>query len=231
MSAQVLAIIPARAGSRSVPGKNKRIVGGIPLWMWSVAAAQASELVTQVVVSTDDQDILSGAFTCGTWGVVASPPLVFLPRPPELATDEASLDAVLIHVIEALEFDGLVVLLQPTVPMRRPGLIDDCVQAMRNPQGLQPGSVITVNELHFVWEHAFEGFIKQVNPPRVNRQDIEHKLYHEDGSVFVCHSSMLRATGGRIVSPVLPVVAEKTVDIDIEADLRLADIMLSSQKT
>jgi len=218
----VLAVIPARAGSKGVPEKNKRVIAGLSLVQWSIKAVMESTLVTDAVISTDDPGILE----CppGRWGDTFQ----ILPRPPELATDEASLDAVLIHVVDALKFEGLVVLLQPTVPLRRPGLVDDCIRAMEyRPGRVQPGSAITVNKLHFVWEHAFEGFIKQVNLPRVNRQDIKQPFYEEDGSVFVVHSSMLRATGGRVVAPVLPVVTERTVDIDTEDDMRLAESLLA----
>jgi hypothetical protein len=120
----VLAIIPARGGSKGVPGKNIRELAGKPLIAYSIEAALESEHVDHVVVSTEDEQIAAAA---REWGSEV------VPRPPELATDTAPTDPVLEHAVTYLEqLDGyradLIVLLQPTSPLRPPGLIDACIE-------------------------------------------------------------------------------------------------------
>lgn len=147
-------------------------------------------------------------------------------RPPELATDDASLDGVLIHAIDTVGLDDsdIVVLLQPTVPVRRPGLIDDCVKCFQRFPAAK--SLATANRLHFVWA-GDAGVL--VNPPRVNRQAMNSSqiLYEEDGSVFVVRAGDLRRTGSRIVEPMILIETERTVDIDTERDMEIAEFLLS----
>jgi CMP-N,N'-diacetyllegionaminic acid synthase len=112
---RILALIPARGGSRGLPRKNVLEVGGRPLISWSIEAALASAYVDAVVVTTDDAEIANVARACG-----AEVPFL---RPPELALDTSpSIDAVL-HALDALaalgrEFEYLM-LLEPTSPRAR----------------------------------------------------------------------------------------------------------------
>ncbi|MDA1306146.1 MAG: acylneuraminate cytidylyltransferase family protein [Acidobacteria bacterium] len=122
----VTVVIPARAGSKRVPGKNVRSLAGQPLVLWSVRAALAARTVTDIVVSTDDPAIVE---------LTQHLPVRTLLRPPHLATDTASTDDVLKHVLsegsgEGPGTDRLVVLLQPTSPLREVGLIDEGVRLM-----------------------------------------------------------------------------------------------------
>lgn len=109
----VLAVITARAGSKRLPGKNKRIIAGKPLFQWTVAHAKASKLITDIVMTSDDEEILS---LCGVRTIK---------RPAELSQDDSpSVDAVL----HALDDSDYVVLLQPTSPMRYTIDIDACIR-------------------------------------------------------------------------------------------------------
>jgi len=219
-----VAIIPFRAGSRGVKHKNTRHVAGKPLWCWSLESARAATKVDRILVTTDiAQSVLyqtpAGYETDGY-------KYEYIRRPPELATDIANLDGALIHAIDTrvLPDDTVLVILQPTVPVRSPTLIDDCLRMFE--AFLSCKSLLTANPLHYVW-HGDSG--RLVNPPRVNRQDITgaQRHYHEDGSVFIVRAGDLRKERSRVVEPVALFETERTVDIDTEDDLRLAEYLLS----
>lgn len=114
---QHIAIIPARAGSRRVPGKNIKLLGGLPLIAWTINAARASGCFERVMVSTEDPEIRDIAKTYG-----AEVPFL---RPSELATDNASSIDVLLDHVERTELSGesALTVLQPTSPFRRPQTI------------------------------------------------------------------------------------------------------------
>jgi N-acylneuraminate cytidylyltransferase len=138
----VLALIPARGGSRGIPRKNVRLFAGAPLIAWTIAAAQQSH-ATRIIVSTDDEEIRDVA---RAWG--AEVPFL---RPAALAGDDTPDLPVFLHALEWLEREesfrpDLVAQLRPTSPLRPPGLIDlaierllarpsaDCVRAVTTPQ-------------------------------------------------------------------------------------------------
>lgn len=223
---RVLAVIPARGGSRGVVRKNLRLVVGKPLVLWSVEAALAALNVDEVIVSSDDPAILAAA---------ARPGVTTLPRPAELATDTATTDSVLLHAIaNAAQRPDLVVLLQPTVPVRAQGLVDACIGRL-----LETGadSLLTGNAAHFVWwrengnqERAADGAPRWRSqcPRRPRRQDMEARelMWNEDGSVYVTRTEMLEQTGQRLGGRMEVYETARTVDIDTEADLAVADAML-----
>src|SRR5262249_30378594 len=108
----VLAVIPARGGSKGVPQKNIRTVGGRPLIAWTIEAAKGSRYLDRVVLSSDDRKIIDVAESYG-----CDIPFV---RPAELATDEADSMSVVRHAIASFnEHYDYLVLLQPTSPLRR----------------------------------------------------------------------------------------------------------------
>ncbi len=209
-----VAIIAARKNSRGVPGKNTRIVAGLKLWQWSLRAAMRARTVKRIIVTTDDSSILLDAHDAGCEVVH---------RPDALATDEASMDEALLHAIDYREVmdDSVVVVLQPTVPVRRENLVDDCVKTfIAFPEAR---SLLTCSPLHFVWDG---GSGRLLNSPRVNRQAMTSKLYHEDGSVFCTRALDFREFRSRIVEPVVLVENAWSPDIDTEEDLAVAEFLL-----
>lgn len=225
---RTVAIIPARGGSKGIPRKNLRRVAGRSLVGWSVLAGLEAELVDEVVVSSEDQEILEEAIRCG-----AHP----LQRPEELATDEATTDAVLWHAMNALGWKhGMVVLLQPTVPARPPGLVDAAIRRL-----VETGadSLFTGEPLHFVWKrvcrtnHGGElvlGPLRQDNclGARIHRQDFQEAdlRWREDGSVFVTRAKLLAETRARLGGKIEMLPNTKAVDIDSEDQLRVAEALL-----
>lgn len=107
---KVLGVIPARGGSKGIPRKNVRELGGKPLLAWTIQSALGAQCVVEVVVSTDDDEIVRVARKFG-----ASVPFL---RPKELATDESSSAEVLLHVCQQLPQFEWLLLLQPTSPFR-----------------------------------------------------------------------------------------------------------------
>jgi len=210
----ITAVIPFRAGSKGLPGKNVRQCAGMPLWWWSLPVVGSS--VDLVIITTDYEVGEQCSF------------IRHVKRPPRLATDTASLDEAIIHAIDevGLADNDVVVTLQPTVPVRREGLIDDCVRCFLGFPAAK--SLVTANRLHFVW--AGDAGL-HINPPRVNRQAMNsgQVLYEEDGSVFVCRSGDLRRSRSRVMDPVILIETPRTVDIDTEEDFALAEYLLERQ--
>jgi CMP-N-acetylneuraminic acid synthetase len=126
---EVLALIPARGGSKGIPRKNLQLLGGHPLLAWAVASALASKHVTRVVVSTDDEEIADAARGCG-----ATVPFL---RPASLAADMTTDLPVFQHALDWLREaeayrPDLVVQLRPTCPIRPRGLVDRGVEMLRS---------------------------------------------------------------------------------------------------
>jgi len=111
----IVGVILARAGSKRLPGKNKKLIAGRPMVVWSILEAQRSRYIDEIIVSSDDHDVLELANEHGA---------VALLRPPYLSTDTATSYAALEHAIGNLQ--GSVVLLQPTSPLRISQDIDHC---------------------------------------------------------------------------------------------------------
>lgn len=172
---KVVAIIPAKGRSVGVPGKNKREIAGKSLVLWSIEAAQGSKCVSQVVVSTDDPDI-------GRIARKAS--ALVLDRPPELAKDDTSTEAVMSQVLLSIrEPPEITLLLQPTSPFR---MADDVDQAVELLVTGGYDSVLSVTpDYHFYWLGQPDRAAPMNYLPyqRPMRQDIA-PLFRENGSIY-----------------------------------------------
>ena len=191
--ASAITIIPARGGSKRVPGKNSLTLAGRPLVAHSVQHAQASAYVETVYVSTDDAQIASIAERYGA---------EVIPRSPELAGDEASSESALLEVLDARTKQGLVdpdlvVFLQCTSPSRRPGEVDRAIEALLDEGADSLLSV--VQDAALLWQ--LDGDRLQAvnwNPgSRPREQELSHQ-YRENGSIYVFRPEVLRETGNRL---------------------------------
>ncbi|WP_292828044.1 acylneuraminate cytidylyltransferase [Microbacterium sp.] len=215
---EVVAVIPARGGSKGVPRKNVRRVGGVPLVARAIAAARATASVERVFVSTDDQEI---AAVAQEWGAHV------IARPAELADDEASSESVLLHALDALEDQGIIpevlVFLQATSPFIDPRDIDVAIDLVA---ANEHDCVFSAIETYgFVWA-ADAGIASGVNHDpsvRPRRQDREPH-YLETGAFYVMDAAGFRDARHRFFGRVgLVEVAERTaIEIDSEEQLALA---------
>ena len=183
----VLAVIPARGGSKSIPRKNIKLLAGRPLLAWTIEAARAAQLVDRVVVSTDDAAIATVATAYGA-EVIA--------RPAELATDTASSESALLHALDYLQESEsyrpeVVAFLQCTAPLITPADVDGTVRLV-----CQEGydSAVTMAPFHyFLWRDAGDGQMMGVNHEatrRLRRQDREPE-YQEVGAVYAMRAAGL----------------------------------------
>jgi CMP-N,N'-diacetyllegionaminic acid synthase len=218
---RVLGLIPARGGSKGIPGKNMRLLGGRPLLAWTAEAALASRRLSRVVLSTDDEGISQAGRRCGL-------EVPFL-RPAELARDDTPTLPVVRHALETLEdgFDA-VCLLQPTSPFRRAEDIDACI-AMLEERGLDAVvSVLPVpaeHNPHWVYFEDGAGLLRLAtgeDQPIPRRQELP-PAFHRDGSVYVTRRDVVMAGslyGRRLGGYVMP---EAGVNLDTPADWEQAE--------
>jgi len=220
-----LAVIPARGGSKGVPGKNLRHIGGKPLIAWSILTARESVKTSKVVVSTDDEQIAEVARDFG-----AEVPFM---RPSDLATDCAPTEPVIAHALDWHEARGerfdLVALLQPTSPLRRPGALDAAIEQL-----IASGSdsLLGVCENHhFFWREneGAEALYDFRNRPR--RQDIlpRDRWYRETGSIYVSRVEAFRASQNRLSGKIamFQMSEEEGWEIDSEADFAAMEGLFS----
>jgi len=224
---RLLAVVPARGGSKRLARKNVLLLGGRPLIAWSIEAARASGVVDEVLVSTDDEEIAAFA---RQWG--ARVPWL---RPAALATDTATSAAVLQHALAWHEAEhGAVegvVLLQPTSPFRSPASIRGAVEAfLAQPEH----AVVSVSPAtqHPAWSfrldgpamHPFLGW----NALQQRSQDLP-PAYTLNGAVYVLPAQTIREGAPLIQPGTRPFIMNdlrEALDIDTEDDWQMAQQMV-----
>lgn len=227
---QTLGLILARGGSKRVPRKNLRLLGGKPLINWTVEAALAAHSIDRVVLSTDDAEIAAAAAAAGC-------DIPFM-RPAELATDTATSADVVRHALAAIDATARyrrLVLLQPTSPLRRPEDIDGAVALARerglaSVVGICPAETVPA---HLFWHEADGRLSSVIGAPfeeiAGRRSQDCRPGYRLNGAIYVARLDWFLA-GGELLGPdsvgyVMP--RERSVDIDDEMGLVEAEMILS----
>ncbi|MGV9194193.1 cytidylyltransferase domain-containing protein [Microbacterium sp. MC2] len=218
---QVVAVIPARGGSKGVPRKNVRRVGGVPLIARAVRAAAQATTVDLVVVSTDDAEIATIAADAGA-RIVA--------RPAQLAGDTATSESAVLHALDVLAADGLtpqiVVFVQATSPFLPSAGIDAAVAAI----GEGYDSAFAAHESYgFLWRRATDGTAAAINHDaarRPRRQDREPH-YLETGAFYAFSAAGFRRSGHRFFgrTAVIEVPESTAIEIDDLDQLARADAL------
>jgi CMP-N,N'-diacetyllegionaminic acid synthase len=229
---RVLALVPARSGSKGVPDKNTKLLAGRTLLAYAAAAATASGVVDRIVLSTDSERIAAEGRHAGL-------DVPFL-RPADLARDDTPMFPVIEHAVDALQEDGwvadIVVLLQPTSPLRRGEHIRQAVQQLRDSNA---DAVVTVVELQ---RHLSPDYVMRVVAGRlepflaegksVTRRQDARSAFVRDGTVYAFWTRTLRETRSIYGHDCRPLVLdeEDSITIDTPRDwaeaerrLRVAD--------
>lgn len=228
---RILAVTLARSGSKGVPGKNTRIVGGKPLIAHTIEAAKKSRFIDEYIVSTDSREIQTLVESLGA----AAP---FL-RPPELSDDTASSAAALQHAVDWMEdFLGLrfdyVVEVMATNPLKTVEDVDACIDLLISSGA---DSVIAVNEvgdghparLKKIVDGRLADFCVP-EPLESRRQDLLPKAYIRSGSIYALRRDELMENGrryGTYESRAYVLPPERVINIDTEIDLLVAEELLS----
>lgn len=218
---EIVGLIPARAGARE---KNLWRLAGRPLVVWAIDAARASELVTRVVVSTDSDEVAAVARAEG---------VEVLERPAELARDETPSIEVVRHALRELGPCDVLVLLQPTSPLRRAGHVDAAVRILADSGADSVVSVVEVpHQFRPVSLMALEDgrLVPLVADAPLRRQD-KPVVYARNGPAVLALRPERLADDlyGRDCRP-LVMEARDSVDVDEPSDLRLAELYLDEPR-
>lgn len=226
---RVLGIVPARGGSKGIPGKNVRPLGGKPLLVHTAEAALAARRLSRVVLTTDDERIAEVGRGCGL-------EVPFL-RPAELATDDTPTLPVLQHAVAELERTGdrfdAICLLQPTSPFRGAGDIDGCIELLESADLDAVVSVLPVppeHNPHWVYFRGAGGLLRLAtgeDQPIPRRQELP-PAFHRDGSVYVTRRNVLMEGnslyGKRLGGYLMQALAgSRSVNLDTPADWERAE--------
>ncbi|HEX2990865.1 MAG TPA: HAD hydrolase family protein [Anaerolineales bacterium] len=233
---EILALIPARGGSKGIPRKNIRSFAGYPLIAWSIAAAKQSELVTRVILSTDDEEIASVARQYG-----AETPFL---RPEELAQDKTTDLPVFEHTLRWLEENEgyrpeIMVQLRPTSPIRPKGMLDDAIRILlEHPDADCVRGVVPAGQNPFkMWR--FDGDDKPMKPllgvdgiaePYNAPRQILPPVYWQTGHIDAIRVSTIRDKQSLTGDVIYPLVIDPryTVDIDNLSDWTKYEALVSS---
>jgi CMP-N-acetylneuraminic acid synthetase len=225
----VLAIVPARGGSKGVPGKNLRPLAGRLLIEYALDAARQSGVVDRTILSTDSPEIADAGRRIGM-------DVPFL-RPVELSQDESPMLPVIQHAVHELGARGwmpeIVVLLQPTSPLRRPGHVRGAVDLLRRSGA---DSVVTVVE---VPKHLSPDYVMRIDNgvlrpflaegAGVTRRQDARAAYSRDGTVYAFRRETLERHGSIYGADCRPLVipAEQSLSIDTPGDWDQAERLLA----
>lgn len=214
---RVLALIPARGGSKGLPGKNLRPLAGKPLVAWSVEQALATPEITRVVVSTDDPGIAEVARAAG-----ADVPFL---RPADLSGDEAPTSGAVIHALDHLaargeEFDAIL-LLEPTSPLRKAGDLSRAIATLV--EGWERSdSVVSLGEIHTDSPYLAkvvtpDGYVAPLLPPTgtTRRQDLP-VAYFPYGVAYLTKVSTFRATRAFYHANSRPIFVERWQNFEVD---------------
>lgn len=225
---RVIAVVPARGGSKGVPRKNVRDVGGVPLIGYAIACGLAAETVGRVIVSTDDEEIARVAR-----GLGAEVPFT---RPAQFATDDATDFPVIKHAVEWLAaHEGarpeIVVQLRPTTPFRPAGLVDEAVRLLAGDDAADCVRGVSAPETtpYKMWRPSADGSLEPLlgdefeEPYNMPRQKLP-RVWRQTGHVDAIRVRTIDEQGSLTGRRVLPIeVPERFgVDIDTEEDLARA---------
>lgn len=220
---KVLAVIPARGGSKGIPRKNVRLMNGKPLIAYSLMNAKACEMITDTVVTTDDEEVLAIA---GMYGVD------IIKRRAELAEDHVTLDPVVYDAVVQMEekkqykYD-VVITLQATSPLLKSETLNEAVKSFINDD--KDTYISVVNQAHLSWGKNENGYFPNYKE-RLNRQLLPPN-YMETGAFFITRREFVTENNriGKNIS-VYEIDEKESTDIDTQNDWMICEHELSRKK-
>jgi N-acylneuraminate cytidylyltransferase len=221
-NSKVIAIIPARGGSKGIPRKNMQIVSGKPLIAYTIEAAKSCEYIDEVVVSSEDSEILKFASSLGVQSIE---------RPMHLAKDESSsIDSVL-HALTLFEGFSIVVLLQPTSPLRSVGDISDSLKIFANSNtqsciSLVETKISPLRSFQILPDGRLRRMVDTETP--IRRQDAP-TFYAANGAIYIADSAWLKKSKKLIseftIGYVMPAI--RSLDIDVEYEIDFCEFLIN----
>jgi len=214
MSKQYVAIIPARGGSKGIPKKNIKKFLGKPLVQHSIDYAKESNLINQIILTTDDLEIME---------VGKKNNITIINRPKKLSGDKATTESAIEHVISLSDFskNTIFILLQPTSPLRPKKSLDKMINIFNEKKY---DSMLTLSPIHpLTWKIIMQEpkcMYDYKNRPR--RQDFNEKnlIYDENGSVYIFTNKLFQKTmnrlGGNIGSYIFKEEYSKQIDTPLD---------------
>ncbi|WP_461206465.1 acylneuraminate cytidylyltransferase family protein [Clostridium sp. DL1XJH146] len=228
-SKKILAIIPARGGSKGILDKNIKELDGKPLINYTIEAAKRSKYIDKTIVSTDSENIKKIAVEA-----LAEVPFI---RPASLSDDNAKSIDVVIHTIEFLEENGenfdLVILLQPTSPLRDEKDIDQALENMILSKENSLVSICEVSENPILMRRTEENKLKPIlhsDLTNLRRQNLP-KFYIFNGAIYINTVDMLKKEKIFVNDNTMPFIMEKekSIDIDDIIDFKLAELLMKEE--
>ena len=224
----IVTVIPARGGSKSIPRKNIISLGGYPLIKYTIDYSLKSELISKTIVSTDDQEIAKTAIKYG-----AEVPFI---RPSELAEDDVPDYPVMLHALTEVEKNiesnvDIIILLRPTSPLRPEGLIERGVDIMKNnPEATSVRAVTSSKEHYFrQWKKDQKYIVtvkdtdSVVEPYNIPRQFLPESYFQTVDIELIRRKTLISGSvSGNYVMP-LVIDSDSVYDIDNLSDLILAE--------
>lgn len=229
---QVLGIIPARKGSKGVPGKNTQLIAGKPLIGYTIDTAIQNGQLADIIITTDDEAI---------WQYAAERNITVHKRDAQLATDTSPVVLTIIEVLHYAEkifgrqYDA-VILLQPTAPLREPWHISEAIQLLsNNKQGYECViSVVQAGDLHPARMYTIDGgtgcmHSLQPENEQLNRQQLP-PVYLRNGSIYLTTRHALLTQRKMIIAPALAYVMDSRyhLNIDEPRDMLLAKVIMEN---
>ncbi|WP_026839486.1 cytidylyltransferase domain-containing protein [Gillisia sp. JM1] len=230
---KILGIIPARGGSKGIPKKNIKLLGGKPLLHYTIEAAKASKLLSKVILSSDDPEIIKVAEKAGL-----EVPFI---RPENLAQDDTPSLAVIKHALDFFknkneEFDTIC-LLQVTSPFRDNNLIDDAIEKFKN-EGID--CLISVREVptefnpHWIFEPDEHNQLKISTGDKkiISRRQELPKAFYRDGALYITRSDVILKQNSLYGSSIGYIESKNDyyVNIDTPKDWKEAEKIIKKTK-
>lgn len=224
----IIVIIPARGGSKGLPRKNIRLLAGKPLIAWTIEQAKNSKASYNVVVSTEDKEIGEIARNYGA---------VVIERPKDLAKDDTPTIDAIFHVLEVLKAKNynpdIIILLQPTSPLRNAEDIDNAVKLFLNRSCESVVSACEVDTSPY-WSFKIEdGYLKHIFEEKyltMRRQELP-QVYAPNGAIYISTPENLQKYKSFYCVKTIPYIMppRRSVDIDEEIDFKFAEFLLRKQ--